>query len=141
MTTASTESPQPPQAGRQTATLDRASVTSAIADYLLQINRGGSYQPDHRKVLSVRRSDRTASLRNAGLPVRWEVYYFIEGELFPQEGATRLQPGEAPEQLAERLVDRIWDQLWVWNGYDFTPTSYVRIPTRSGHPFRFDSGH
>ena len=93
---------------------------AAIADYLLQINHRG-YAPDRRKVLAVRRSDRTASLRNAATPVRWEVYYFIEGELIPEQGATRLA---ADVELAEKLVARIWDQLWVWNGYDFTPTSY-----------------
>jgi len=105
------------------AQLDRASVIAAIADYLLQVNYRG-YRPDRRKVLAVRRSDRTASLRNAGTPVRWEVYYYIEGELFSQEGATRLPAGFSHVDWAEKLVGRIWDQLWVWNGYDFTPTSY-----------------
>lgn len=103
--------------------LDRVSVVAALADYLLQVNYRG-YRPDPRKVLAVRRSDRTASLRNAGIPVRWEVYYFIEGEIFADEGATRLEPGDTPAALAERLVDRVWDQLWAWSGYDFTPTSY-----------------
>jgi len=103
--------------------LDRNSVVAALADYLLQVNYRG-YRPDPRKVLAVRRSDRTASLRNAGIPVRWEVYYFIEGEIFADEGATRLEPGDTPAALAERLVDRVWDQLWAWSGYDFTPTSY-----------------
>ncbi|CAH2599935.1 conserved protein of unknown function [Rhodovastum atsumiense] len=102
--------------------LDRASVTEAIADYLLQVNYRG-YRPDPRKVLAVRRSDRTAWLRNAATPVRWEVYYFIEGELFPERGATRLAEGETPRAHAERLVAGIWDELWVWNAYDFTPTS------------------
>ena len=72
--------------------LNRESVVAAIADYLLQINHRG-YAPDRRKVLAVRRSDRTASLRNAATPVRWEVYYFIEGELIPEQGATRLAAG------------------------------------------------
>ena len=103
--------------------LDRPSVVAAIADYLLQVNYRG-YRPDPRKVLSVRRTDRTAWLRNAGLPVRWEVYYFIEGELFPEDGTTRLAEGETPITLAEKLVDGIWERLWAWNGYDFTPTSY-----------------
>jgi len=49
--------------------LDRASVTEAIADYILQVNFRG-YRADRRKVLAVRQSDRTASLRNAGTPVR-----------------------------------------------------------------------
>lgn len=109
--------------GEQTQFLDRASVEAAIADYVLQVNYEG-YQPDHRKVLSVRRSDRTASLRNAVTPVRWEVYYYIEGELFPESGVTRLRDNESPKQAATRLVDEVWEQLWVWNGYDFTPTSY-----------------
>jgi hypothetical protein len=82
------------------------------------------YQPDYRKVISVRRSDRTAFLRNAVTPVRWEAYYFIEGELFPEAGATRLRDGETPQTQARWLVDTVWEQLWVWNGYDFTPTSY-----------------
>lgn len=103
--------------------LDRGSVVAAIADYLLQANYRG-YRPDHRKVLSVRRIDRIASLRNAGLPVRWEVYYYIEGELFPDEGATRLKEGQSVVGLAEELVEGVWAQLWAWNGYDFTPTSY-----------------
>jgi len=103
--------------------LDRVSVVAALADYLLQVNYRG-YRPDPRKVLAVRRSDRTASLRNAGIPVRWEVAYYIEGEIFADEGATRLEPGDNPAALAEQLVDRVWHQLWAWNGYDFTPTSY-----------------
>jgi hypothetical protein len=102
--------------------LDRASVTEAIADYILQANFRG-YHADRRKVLAVRQSDRTASLRNGGTPVRREVYYFIEGELFPVPETTRLAEGETPAALAERLVAQIWDDLWVWNAYDFTPTS------------------
>lgn len=103
-------------------TLDRASVLDAIKDYILQVNYRG-YNPDRRKVLSVRRTDRTAWLRNAVAPVRWEVYYYLEGELFPEEGMTRLAAGQSPQDLAEKLVDAIWDNLLVWNGYDFTPTS------------------
>lgn len=102
--------------------LDYASVVAAITDYILQVNYQG-YNPDYRKVLAVRETDRTATLRNAVAPVRWEVYYYVEGELFPEHGATRLEDGDAPRKLAERLVDLIWDQLWVWNAYDFTPTS------------------
>lgn len=102
--------------------LDRASVVAAITDYVLQVNFRG-YQPDYRKVLAVRESDRTASLRNAVEPVRWEVYYFIEGELFPEEGVTCLRTDDTPQGLAKKLVDEIWGQLWVWNAYDFTPTS------------------
>ncbi len=102
--------------------LDRASVTEAIADYILQVNFRG-YRPDRRKVLAVRQSDRTASLRDAGTPVRREVYYYLEGELFPVPETTRLTEGDTPVALAERLVAQIWDDLWVWNAYDFTPTS------------------
>ena len=102
--------------------LDRESVVYAIKDYILQVNYRG-YNPDRRKVLSVQRTNRTAWLRNAVAPVRWEVYYFIEGELFPEEGMTRLATGQTPQDLAEKLVDQIWDNLLVWNGFDFTPTS------------------
>ena len=102
--------------------LDRPSVVYAIKDYLVQVNYRG-YNPDRRKVLSIRRTDRTAWLRNAVTPVRWEFYYFIEGELFPEEGSTRLDAGQTPQELAEKLVDEIWDDLQVWNGYDFTATS------------------
>ncbi|MDR1945634.1 MAG: hypothetical protein LBQ51_00460 [Desulfovibrio sp.] len=104
-------------------TLDRKSVEAAVADYLLQINYCG-YQPDTRKVLSVRSTDRTAWLRDAATRARWEVYYFIEGELFPHEGDTRLPEGLSHTEHAAHLVDKIWDDLWVWNGYDFTTTSY-----------------
>ena len=106
----------------QSKILDRASVVAAVKDYVLQVNYHG-YTPDYRKVLAVRESDRTASLRNAVAPVRWEAYYYIEGELFPEHGATRVEDGDTPQKLAERLVDLIWDELWVWNAYDFTPTS------------------
>jgi len=102
--------------------LDRSSVTDAIADYILQVNYR-SYRPDRRKVLAVRQTDRTASLRDAATPARREAYYYIEGELFPAAGTTRLAEGETPASLAERLVAQIWDELWVWNAYDFTPTS------------------
>ena len=102
--------------------LDRASVTDAIADYILQVNFR-EYRADRRKVLAIRQTDRTASLRNAGTPVRREVYYYIEGELFPAPGTTRLAEGDTALALAERLVEQIWDDLWVWNAYDFTPHS------------------
>ncbi len=102
--------------------LDRASVTDAITDYVLQVNIRG-YRPDRRKVLAVRQTDRTASLRDAATPARREAYYYIEGELFPLPGATRLAEGDTPATLAARLVAQIWDELWVWNAYDFTPTS------------------
>jgi hypothetical protein len=102
--------------------LDRASVVDAIADYILQVNADG-YRPDPAKALAVRQTDRTAWLRDAGAPMRREVYYFIEGELFPEPGATRLAAGESHVALAERLVAAIWDELWVFNAYDFAPTS------------------
>jgi hypothetical protein len=102
--------------------LDRTSVVAAIADYILQVNYRG-YRPDPRKVLAVRQADRTASLRNAAAPARREVYYYIEGELFPEPGATRLAEGETHRALAERLVERIWEELWMFNAYDFHPTS------------------
>ena len=102
--------------------LDRESVVFAIKEYILQVNYRG-YNPDRRKVLSVQRTDRKAWLRNAVVPVRWEVYYYVEGELFPEEGMTRLAAGQSPQDLAEKLVDQIWDKLVVWNGFDFTPTS------------------
>jgi len=98
--------------------LDRPSVVAAIADYLLEANNQG-YRPDPRKVLAVRKSDRVASVRNAGTPVRSEVFYFIEGELFPEPATTRLNEGETPTARAERLVGEIWERLWVWNAYDF----------------------
>ena len=113
--------------------LDRASVIDAIADYILQINFRG-YRPDTRKVLAIRQTDRTAWLRDAGTPSRRGVFYFIEGELFPACGATRLAEGESPNALAARLVAEIWDELWVWNDYDFTPTSGGLLEAESGAP-------
>lgn len=108
--------------------LDRPSVVAAIADYLLQANYR-DYRPDRRKVLAVRRTDRSASLRDAVIPVRGEAFYYIEGELFPQAEATRLAAGESPRELAERLVDGIWERLWVWSAYDFTrSTSGMNAP-------------
>lgn len=107
-----------PVSSTQPPALDRPSVVAAIADYLLDANHQG-YRPDHRKVLVVRKSDRTASVRDAGVPVRGEVFYFIEDELFPQPKATRLNAGETSAERAELLVSGIWDRLWVWNAYDF----------------------
>jgi hypothetical protein len=108
--------------------LNRQTVVDAVSDYILQVNHG-SYQPDRQKVLTVRKTDRTASLRDAAVPVRGEVYYFIEGELFSRVDATRLREGETPEALAEKLVGEIWDDLWVWNAYDFTrSTSGMNAP-------------
>lgn len=102
--------------------LDRASVYDCLVDYLRQVNHRG-YRPDRRKVLAVRTSDRTATLRNAATPLRQEVYYVIEGELFPEEGTTRLVGGEAPEERAAGLLERIYGQLAVWVAYDFTKGS------------------
>jgi hypothetical protein len=102
--------------------LDRRSVTEALAEYLLQTNHRG-YAPDPSLVLAIRRSDRTAWLRRAELPVRWETYYFVEGEIFPVPGTTRLPEGKSPAEYAEELIAGVWTQLWAWNGYDFTPSS------------------
>jgi hypothetical protein len=113
--------------------LDRASVIDAVADYILQVNFRG-YRPDPRKVLAVRQTDRTAWLRDAATPARREVFYYIEGELFPAPGATRLADGDTPHILAARLVAEIWDELWVWNDYDFTPTSGGLLEADSGAP-------
>src|SRR5512138_1848206 len=102
--------------------LNRASVLECLTDYIVQANLRG-YRPDPRKVLAVRTSDRTASLRNAGTPIRQEVYYFIEGEVFPEPGTTRLQEGQAARELAERLLEEIYEQLYIWVAYDFTKGS------------------
>lgn len=108
--------------------LDRPSVVAAIADYLLEANYRG-YQPNRQKVLTVRRSDRIASLRDAAIPVRGEAFYYIEGELFPEAEATRLPTEQTPRELAEQLVAGIWERLWVWNAYDFTrSTSGMNAP-------------
>lgn len=98
--------------------LDRPSVVAAVAEYLMEANHQG-YRPNHRKVLTVRKSDRGATLREAAAPLRGEAFYFIEGELFSRAGATRLADGETPIGRAELLVDEIWDDLWVWSAYDF----------------------
>jgi hypothetical protein len=102
--------------------LDRPSVEAALADYLLQANFGG-YAPVPHKVIAIRRADRTAWLRNAVTPVRWEVYYFIEGELLPEAGTTRLPEGVSAADYARKLVSDIWETLRFWNAYDFTNTS------------------
>ncbi|MDR2364395.1 MAG: hypothetical protein LBD68_00860 [Zoogloeaceae bacterium] len=108
--------------------LDYPSAAQAIADYLLQINHG-AYRPDRRRVLSVRKTDRTASLRDAALPARGEVFYFIEGELFSEMDATRLREGESPQARAEKLLHGVWEQLQVWSAYDFArSTSGMNAP-------------
>jgi hypothetical protein len=102
--------------------LDRNSMLNALTDYILQVNYHG-YRPDPRKVLAVRTSDRTATLHTAAVPLRQEVYYFIEGEVFPQEGTTRLKEGQTLEELAEELLAQCYEQLWIWVAYDFTKGS------------------
>jgi len=102
--------------------LNRESVLTALTDYILEVNYHG-YKPDPRKVLAVRTWDRTASLRNASTPIRQEVYYFIEGEVFPVEGTTRLKEGQTPGELAEKLLQKHYEQLYIWTAYDFTKGS------------------
>jgi hypothetical protein len=102
--------------------LNRQSVLEALTDYILQVNYNG-YKPDPRKVLAVRTSDRTATLRNTAAPLRQEVYYVIEGEIFPEEGATRLREGQTPVELAEELLKQHYEKLWLWTAYDFTKGS------------------
>ncbi|MDF2923703.1 MAG: iron-sulfur cluster-binding oxidoreductase [Paenibacillaceae bacterium] len=102
--------------------VDYASAQAALADYLLQANYQG-YRPDRRKVLAVRRGDRTVTLRNAGTPLRQEVYYLVEGELFPVEGTTRLSEGQTPVELAGELLGELYSQLCIWVAYDFTKGS------------------
>jgi len=117
--------------------LNRISVLESLTDYILQVNYRG-YNPDFRKVLAVRASDRTASLRNASTPIRQEVYYFIEGELFPREGTTRLKDGQKAAELAEELLDGIYEQLYIWVAYDFTKGSPpgFRKPFDGPHIFK-----
>jgi len=102
--------------------LNRQSVLECLTDYIVQVNFRG-YRPDSRKVLAVRTSDRTASLRNAATPLRQEVYYFIEGEIFPEEGTTRLREGQTARELAGELLEKHYEQLYVWTAYDFTKGS------------------
>ena len=113
--------------------LNRQSVLDCLTDYILQVNYQG-YKMDPRKVLAVKTSDRTASLRNAGTPVRQEVYYFIEGEIFPHEGMTRLREGQAPVELAEELLEFYYEQLYIWTAYDFTKGSPPGFRKPFAHP-------
>lgn len=101
--------------------LNRPSVLEALTDYILQVNYR-AYIPDSRKVLAIRTSDRTATLRNAAPPLRQEIYYFIEGEIFP-EGATRLREGQTPAERAEELLEEYYERLYIWTAYDFTKGS------------------
>jgi ferredoxin len=110
--------------------LNRQSVLECLSDYILQVNYHG-YRPDRRKVLAVRTSDRTVSLRNASTPIRQEVYYVIEGEIFPEEGTTCLNDGQTAAELAEELLENIYEQLYIWTAYDFTKGS----PPGFGKPF------
>ncbi|MDR1854483.1 MAG: hypothetical protein LBR05_06205 [Azoarcus sp.] len=118
MNTATAPAHATPALAAPPTTLHRASVVAAITEYLVEANIEG-YRPNPRKALAVRKSDRKASLRDAGAPVRDEVYYFIEDELFPEPDATCLAEGETPAAAARRLVDGVWDRLWVWNAFDF----------------------
>jgi hypothetical protein len=102
--------------------LNRQTLLEALADYILQVNYDG-YKPDPRKVLAVCSSDRTTSLRNAAAPIRQEVYYFIEGEIFPKTGTTRLRDGQKPVELAEELLGQVYEKLYIWVPYDFTKRS------------------
>jgi ferredoxin len=102
--------------------LNRCSVLECLTDYIRQVNYYG-YKPDPRKVLAIRTSDRTASLRNASTPIRQEVYYFIEGEIFPVAGTTRLNDGQTPDELAEELLEKQYEQLYIWTAYDLTKGS------------------
>jgi len=58
--------------------LNRASVVEAVTDYILQVNQRG-YRLDRKQALSMRKTERTAALRDAVTPVRGEVHYFVEG--------------------------------------------------------------
>lgn len=113
--------------------LNRQSVLACLTDYIVQVNYNG-YKPDLRKVLAVRTSDRTASLRNTATPIRQEVYYFIEGEIFPELGTTRLQDGQSSAELAEALLERSYEQLYIWTAYDFTKGSPPGFRKPFDHP-------
>ena len=113
--------------------LNRQSVLESLAEYILQVNHR-SYRPDYRKVLAVRTSDRTATLRSIAPPLRQEVYYFIEGEIFPQAGTTKLGEGEAPLELAERLLEEVYEQLYIWVAYDLTKGSPPGFRKPFDHP-------
>jgi ferredoxin len=112
--------------------LDCATLKAAIADYILGANYAG-YKPDFRKVLAVRDSDRTVTLRNIGTPVRHEVYYIVEGEAFP-EGSTQLKEGQTPLALADELLGKYYEQLVIWTAYDF-----IR-PSSAGFKKPFENG-
>ena len=125
-----------------THVLNRASVLEALTDYILQVNYRG-YTPDPRKVLAIHVTDRTASVRNAGTPIRHEVYYYIEGELFPLHETTSLHEGQSARELAEFLLEQCYEQLVIWAAYDITkgsppgfrrPFDYPLIVEGSGDP-------
>ncbi|MBJ6749504.1 epoxyqueuosine reductase [Geomonas anaerohicana] len=113
--------------------LDRQSVLDALTDYILGVNYRG-YRPDARKVLAVRTSDRTATLRNIAAPLRQEVYYFIEGEIFAIPGTTKLEEGETPAELAARLLEEVCEQLYIWVAYDLTKGSPPGFRKPFDHP-------
>jgi len=121
--------------------LKRGPLKAALADYILQVNYGG-YHPDRRKVLAVKIEDRTTILRNASTPLRHEVYYFVEGEVFPEEGTTKLAEGQTPDELAEKLLERTYEQLWIWAAYDITKGSPAGFRKPFEHPLiQRGSGH
>ena len=98
------------------------SLKEALASYILEANHEG-YHPNPHKVLAVKLEDRNTTLRNVGTPVRNEVYFVVEGEVFPQEGTTRLAEGQSPADLAELLVEQVYEKLWIWAAYDFSKGS------------------
>ena len=102
--------------------LKKDSVLTALTDYILEVNFKG-YKPDPRKVLAVRDSDRSAVMRSIATPARREVYYLIEGELFPNAGTTRLADNQTPSELAQLLTGQIFDRLVIWVAYDFVKGS------------------
>jgi hypothetical protein len=67
--------------------LKRDSLKEALVSYILEANHEG-YHPNPRKVLAVKLEDRNTTLRNVGTPVRNEVYFVVEGEVFPHAGTT-----------------------------------------------------
>jgi len=102
--------------------LKRDSLKQALTSYILEANHEG-YHPNPRKVLAVKLEDKNTTLRNAGTPVRNEVYFVVEGEVFPGEGTTRLTEGQSPADLAELLVEQVYEKLWIWAAYDFSKGS------------------
>jgi hypothetical protein len=113
--------------------LKRDSLKAAIVDYLLQVNYEG-YKPDPRKILAVRIEDRNTQLRNAGTPLRGEVYFQVEGEVFPTAGTTRVPEGRSIADYAEELVSNVYERLWIWAAYDITKGSPPGFRKPFDHP-------